>query len=135
LPDEKLQPALVPSELWPPGIEKRLQVLVPVFSTDFDRTLSRIILPANLLGLGQPAACIELALDRGMVSATPPQGPCRLVISEIELELLYGELSTLQAFALAATAGVPVSPCDISKAERGYRLIIPEKLRGKLTVS
>lgn len=123
LPDECLQPALVPNELWPPRIGPSLDLITPVFSTSINRTVSRVTLPENLLGPGQAEACIELALDRGMVSTKAPKTPRSEAISEIEMELIYGELATLRAFSQAATAGLPVSPCDISKAERGYRLL------------
>jgi triphosphatase len=131
LPDEVLQPVLVPKELWPPGIEEKLHRIAPVFTTDFNRILSRVTLPENLLGPEQPAACIELGLDRGSVLAMTPKGPRSDVISEIEMELIYGEVATLHAFSLMTTAGLPVSPCDISKAERGYRLLDPKKFQKK----
>jgi len=134
LPDDVLQPALVPAELWPADLEKRRHLLAPVFCTDFTRSLSRVTLPGNLLGPGQPAAGIELALDRGTVSAASTGGPCSQAISEIEMELIYGEVATLQAFSLTASAGLPVFPSDISKAERGYRLLGSGLLGKKLTV-
>jgi triphosphatase len=129
LPDAVLQPGLVPKELWPPGIEERLHRIGPVFTTDFNRTLCRVTLPETLLGPEQPAACIELALDRGTVSVMTPRGPRSEAISEIEMELISGEVGTLRAFSLATTDGLPVFPCDISKAERGYRLLVPEKIQ------
>ncbi|MFH0726149.1 MAG: CYTH domain-containing protein [Pseudomonadota bacterium] len=128
LPDEVLQPGLVPRELWPPGMEERLQGITPVFTTDFNRTLCRVTLPENLFSPGQPAACLELALDRGRVSAIRPKGPSSEAISEIEMELIYGEIVTLQAFSLSVSDGLPVFPCDVSKAERGYRLLDRETL-------
>jgi triphosphatase len=131
LPDEALRPALVPKDLWPPGIEERFALIAPAFTTDFNRTRCRVILPENFSEPGQPAACIELALDRGMVSVALPRGPCTEALSEIEMELIYGEGVTLQAFSLAATVGLPVFPSDISKAERGYRLLQPEKFQKK----
>jgi inorganic triphosphatase YgiF len=131
LPDEVLRPALVPKELWPPGIIGKLHRITPVFTTDLNRTLSRMMLPENLLGPEQPAACIELALDRGTVSAMTPKGLCCDAISEIEMELIYGDVVTLCAFSEKTTAGLPVSPCDISKAERGYRLLASEKFQKK----
>jgi inorganic triphosphatase YgiF len=131
LPDGALRPALVPKDLWPPGIEKKLELMAPVFTTDFNRTCSRVVLPENLPEPGQPAACIELALDRGRVSAAPPKGPCSEALSEIEMELIYGDVATLNAFCRMATAGLPVFLSDISKAERGYRLLDPEKFQKK----
>lgn len=129
LPDEGLQPALVPKELWPPEMEKRLHLLSPVFYTDFNRVLSRVTLPENLLGPGQAATCIELSLDRGTVSAVSTKEPCSEALSEIEMELVYGEEESLRAFFLATTAGLPVFPSDVSKAERGYRLLDPAKFK------
>jgi inorganic triphosphatase YgiF len=127
LPDKALRPELIPRELWPPGMEVQLHQIAPVFITDFNRILSRITLPENLLGSGQPAACIELALDRGKVWVTGPKVSLSETIAEIEMELKHGEVATLQAFSLAVCSGLPVSPCDVSKAERGYRLLAPEK--------
>jgi inorganic triphosphatase YgiF len=131
LPDEALRTALIPIDLWPPGIEERLKSIAPVFTTDFNRICSRVMLPENLPEPGQPAACIELALDRGTVSAGPAKASCNEALSEIEMELIYGEVATLKAFCRAATDGLPVFPSDISKAERGYRLRESEPFQKK----
>ena len=61
---------------------------------------------------------IEAALDQGQVIA----GSQSEAISELELELRQGEPAALLELAVELAASLPLMPCDISKAERGYRL-------------
>ena len=66
---------------------------------------------------------VELALDTGRVVAhrgTPQQKEAR--ICELELELREGDPAALLELAAELAASLPLMPCDISKAERGYRL-------------
>jgi hypothetical protein len=46
-------------------------------------------------------------------------------ICELELELRQGEPAALLELAAELAADLPLTPCDISKAERGYRLFDP----------
>src|SRR5690606_36845668 len=43
-------------------------------------------------------------------------------ICELELEMRQGEPAALLELAAELAADLPLMPCDISKAERGYRL-------------
>ncbi|MCY1353700.1 hypothetical protein D9M69_400510 [compost metagenome] len=61
---------------------------------------------------------IEAALDQGKVIA----GKQEEDICELELELRQGEPEALLELAAELAADLPLMPCDISKAERGYRL-------------
>nr|BFE93174.1 hypothetical protein GCM10020185_37100 [Pseudomonas brassicacearum subsp. brassicacearum] len=61
---------------------------------------------------------IEAALDLGHVVV----GKQKEEICELELELREGEPTALLELAAELAATLPLMPCDISKAERGYRL-------------
>lgn len=68
-------------------------------------------------------ARIEAAIDRGDVTAQVAGQTRREAISEIELELLHGEEPALHALAARLSAAVGgLTPEDINKAQRGYRL-------------
>jgi inorganic triphosphatase YgiF len=88
-------------------LEKRSIVsrLTPLFETSFRRTTWRF---DNLL----------LMFDRGWIAAAGR----REAISEIELELIDGDVEPI--FALAVTLGerLPLMPAPLSKADRGVRL-------------
>lgn len=83
--------------------------LMPVFSTEFQRSLWRII---------HQGSEIEAALDRGMVHSGERQED----ILELELELKAGQPAALYGLALELAAQLPLAPDPVSKAERGYRL-------------
>ena len=61
---------------------------------------------------------IEAALDLGHVIV----GKQKEEICELELELREGEPAALLELAAELAATLALMPCDISKAERGYRL-------------
>jgi triphosphatase len=92
--------------------------LHPVFTTDFTRTAWT---------LKPSAALIELALDRGRISAPGAgQAPQSEALCELELELLEGESpDPLFDLAIALAAGLQLHPEIASKAERGYALADP----------
>ncbi len=85
--------------------------LVPVFETRFGRTAWLI--------RGRGGASIEVALDVGEVRA----GQRRLPICEIELELKAGKADALFDLAEDWAAQLDCLPLDVSKAERGVRLV------------
>lgn len=64
---------------------------------------------------------IEAALDLGKVIV----GKQHEEICELELELREGPAEALLELAAELAASLPMMPCDISKAERGYRLLDP----------
>ena len=99
---------------------KLVSNIAPLFETNFRRTTWRFE-PA-------PGGAVLLMLDRGWIAAAGR----REEISEVEIELVAGEVGEL--FKLAQTLGerLPLVPAILSKAERGYRLFqgaghIPQK--------
>lgn len=68
--------------------------------------------------LDLPSACIELAVDAGTVEAGGRTEP----LSEIELELVSGEVCALYDVALAMLERGPVEMSLYSKAARGFDL-------------
>ena len=112
-----LDTSLLADDCWPAslaGLDKNL--LAPLFSTDFVREKAEIS-----WGRGKARVVIEAALDLGCVSAAGAQEE----ICELELELREGEPAALLELAAELAAELPLMPCDISKAERGYRLFDP----------
>ncbi len=105
----KLDETCWPSEL--ADLDKT--ALQPIFSTDFVRQRAELA-----WGRGKAKVVIEAALDLGSVIA----GDRQEEICELELELRQGEPQALLELASALAAELPLMPCDISKAERGYRL-------------
>ena len=99
---------------WPASLtDLDKTTLQPIFSTDFLRDKADIA-----WGRGKTKVAIEAALDLGKVCTGPQQED----ICELELELREGEPAALLELAIELAAELPLMPCDISKAERGYRL-------------
>ncbi|OQX35813.1 MAG: hypothetical protein B0D91_10120 [Oceanospirillales bacterium LUC14_002_19_P2] len=100
--------------VWPDSLSDVDQsALKPVFTTDFQRTAF------TLNWAGEHRACVELALDLGEIRA----GRQREVISEVEIELISGAKDALHEIAEQLRLSVSLTPCDVSKAERGYKLL------------
>ncbi|MEO8600469.1 MAG: CHAD domain-containing protein, partial [bacterium] len=89
--------------------------LVPIFTTTFRRTLWQLRL--------EHGEEVELVLDQGQVIHAERCLP----ISEIELELKSGDPAALFDFALELQRTLPLRVSNISKAERGYGLLVPQK--------
>lgn len=85
--------------------------LVPVFSTDFQRTI--------LLVRPDPHTTVEIAVDDGEVRA----GSRTERISEVELELKGGRVGRLFDLALSLQRFVPARVGTENKADVGYRLV------------
>lgn len=83
--------------------------LIPIFVTDFWRTIWLMELPNCL---------IELALDEGEIQAKNKQVP----ICEVELELKSGAPESLFDLARELRKSIALQPEDRSKADRGYML-------------
>ncbi|MDD2883411.1 MAG: CYTH and CHAD domain-containing protein [Dechloromonas sp.] len=83
--------------------------LRPVFTTHFTRLLWH---------LPHGNARIEMALDRGTIDS---DGRTQK-ISEVELELLEGDIADLFSFAQQLQQDIALRPAIASKAESGYRL-------------
>ncbi|MGV2292037.1 CYTH domain-containing protein [Trinickia sp. YCB016] len=88
--------------------------LIELFSTNFTRTLWHVV---------RGDTEVEAAIDQGEITAEVGGQTRRAPISEIELELKRGDEAALHALHAELTAAVPgVTPDDVSKAQRGYRL-------------
>lgn len=110
----KLDTALLTDDCWPASLaELDKKTLQPLFTTDFVREKAEIA-----WGRGKARTVIEAALDLGKVVA----GESEEEICELELELREGDPAALLELACELAADLPLMPCDISKAERGYRL-------------
>jgi inorganic triphosphatase YgiF len=93
------------------SVRKKLQ---PLFVTEFSRTI-------RLLDFG--GAVIELGMDSGEIRAGQASRP----ISELELELKFGDPQQLFKLALALLDIAPLEVEFTSKAEYGYRLFAQAK--------
>ena len=99
---------------WPESLrELDKKQLKAVFSTDFKRQFAELRWQREGVD-----TVVEVALDQGLVVAGDKQED----ICEMELELRQGDPAALLELALELAADVALMPCDISKAERGYRL-------------
>lgn len=88
--------------------------LVPLFTTHIQRTTWMLSLPGG--------DSVELALDQGNVVHDKSQ----TAISEIELELKSGNAAHLFDFALQLHDSLPLQIDNISKADRGFALCVPQ---------
>ncbi|QIH11632.1 MULTISPECIES: CYTH domain-containing protein [unclassified Pseudomonas] len=114
LPKAKLDLKKLDGQCWPEALaELDKKTLKPMFTTDFVRERAEIA-----WGRGKAKVVIEAALDLGQVIA----GKHKEEICELELELREGEPAALLELAAELALTLPLMPCDISKAERGYRL-------------
>ena len=88
--------------------------LIEMFRTNFTRTLWQ---------LASKGATIEAAIDQGVVLANVNGESRQAPILEVELELKSGDETALHELANELCRNVPgLTPDDISKAQRGYRL-------------
>jgi inorganic triphosphatase YgiF len=114
----KLDLKKLDGECWPEQLaELDKKTIKPVFTTDFVRERAEIA-----WGRGKARVVIEAALDLGKVIV----GKQSEEICELELELREGEPAALLELAAELAEKLPLMPCDISKAERGYRLSDPD---------
>lgn len=110
----KLDTKKLTDDCWPAALaELDKKTLKPIFTTDFVREKAEIA-----WGRGKAKVVIEAALDLGKVVV----GKQSEDICELELELRQGEPEALLELAAELAADLALMPCDISKAERGYRL-------------
>ena len=115
--EQALDLALLDDSCWPASLADLDKLLLqPVFTTDFQRTKAIVRWQRD-----DEAVEVEVALDQGQVVADGRDEP----ICELELELRSGPAAALLELAVTLAADVALMPCDISKAERGYRLYDP----------
>ncbi|MFS0828934.1 CYTH domain-containing protein [Pseudomonas phoenicis] len=113
----KLDLKKLDASCWPEALAALdKKTIKPLFSTDFTREYAEIA-----WGRGKAKVVIEVALDQGSVVA----GKRKEEICEVELELREGNAEALLELAAELAATHALMPCDISKAERGYRLLDP----------
>ncbi|MDR0717359.1 MAG: CYTH domain-containing protein [Azoarcus sp.] len=86
--------------------------LVPVFVTRFRRD--------TRLFHARAGARILIMIDVGVIAASERSIP----LHELELELSEGDADDLRRLAAELRKTLPLIPEDISKAERGYRLVM-----------
>lgn len=122
-----LNTALAPMDFWPTDIQSRLDTLIPLFETNFERTLWPLSIPAESFpGIRMPAK-IEMALDQGEIRAVAGKCDSKVEILEVELELLEGDSNILHLIREELAEDVRLTPGDMSKADRGYRLLAGHK--------
>jgi len=85
--------------------------LKPLFVTDFHRLRWLLLLDGDTR--------VEAALDRGTVVHESLSEP----ICELELELISGELASMEGFSEQLLAAFPLTRGNRSKAQRGYELM------------
>lgn len=88
--------------------------LVPVFTTRFRRETRR--------HSPRPGVSILLMIDSGTIEVGERSAP----ICELELELEDGEPLDLLELACELARDLPLSPGDLSKAQRGFRLFLDQ---------
>lgn len=91
--------------------------LVPVFTTRFKRETC-ILTPRE-------GVKVLAMIDSGTIEADGRERP----LCELELELVEGDPQELYALALQLAESLPLTPENVSKAERGYRLFSNHALR------
>ncbi|UTW10591.1 CYTH domain-containing protein [Marinobacterium rhizophilum] len=119
LPEPALDYTLLSTADWPEALQSTAiqRRIVPAFRTDFERTTWMLRESAH----GGEPVLIELVLDQGEVTATA--AGVSTALCELELELKQGTAPDLYRVAMQLAQSVPVLVSDISKAERGYRLL------------
>jgi triphosphatase len=110
----RMVPALEPGDPVASLLAGKGAELGPVFKVEVDRTIWR---------LADGDCRIEVALDLGFASA----GEARRPISEIELELRSGNVACLFELADKLSRSIPVRLGILTKAERGWMLLEPER--------
>jgi inorganic triphosphatase YgiF len=114
----------VPADIWPPALKDSPECLKPIFRTDFMRT--QLCLEFSFgtgLHIKNPAR-VEMSLDRGFVTTDIGQGAAGgEEILEVEFELLDGTPHVLLEISKHLKGDIRLTPCNMSKAERGYRLL------------
>lgn len=108
---EQLEWDAFPADIQPDAtLKNRIQAL---FTTNFQR---------HLWNVRHGSSAIEMVLDEGHIRYAEHN----INLCEVELELKEGDAADLFRFARELCQRYSLVPCDINKAERGYRLIVPQ---------
>lgn len=118
-----LATSLVPMDFWPAALKPHLDEIVPLFETNFERTAWILAFPAGSFSACKTPAKVEMALDQGKIRAAAGRFDSGDEILEVELELMAGDSKILNSVYGRLAETIPLEPNDMSKAERGYRLI------------
>lgn len=122
--DEHLDLSLLDAEHWPPALaDLDKTTLAAIFATDFIRDYILVDWQQS-----DVSARFEVAVDRGIIKTANNQQP----LNELELELKQGNVTAMLGFAIKLADKFPLIPSDLSKAERGYRLLNPESFQFKI---
>lgn len=107
------------ADIWPQGlvISEVQSKLQKMFFTDFQRQVWHVDMPGGTQ--------IECVLDQGAVIS----GEQKQAISELELEIVHGEVAELFQLAGILATSVPMKLGFLSKAARGYQLAAGQKLK------
>ena len=89
--------------------------LHPVFHTDFQRDIFDYQLGGNHF---------EFALDRGEVRLADERNSATRLIKDMEIEFIQGDLDAMQTLAERAQTALNATPQTLSKAARGYTLML-----------
>ncbi len=89
--------------------------LHPVFHTDFQRDIFDYQLDGNHF---------EFALDRGEVRLADERNSATRSIKDMEIEFIQGDLDAMQTLAEHAQTALNATPQTLSKAARGYTLML-----------
>ncbi len=117
LADDILDSSLLPADHWPSEIP--VAALKAQFCTDFERQVCHF---KHVTKSGE-VSCVEMALDTGLI--TVPGRPGSVRISEVEIELLEGSPDAVTEVAdILKQQCLYLTPSNISKAARGYHLLI-----------
>lgn len=119
-----IEPQHVPFDLWPSALGNCLNRLVPLFRTDFLRTVWPLQFSfENRSDVKKPAR-VEMSLDQGVVAVDDDHGAAgEEPILEVEFELQEGDTDALFEISRRLGEEIRLVPGNISKAERGYRLL------------
>lgn len=116
--------SLLKDKYWPASLANLdKSKLGAIFSTDFIRDY--IVVDWQL---DAKSAQFEVAVDRGIIKTRSKQQP----LNELELELKQGSVHSMIDFAIILANRFPLLPNDLSKAERGYRLLNAELYQFKI---
>lgn len=115
--------SLFPKSIWPEGVDvaQVQSQLTPLFNTNFHR---------QTWLYKTPSAQIEIVVDKGTISPCKEDAPLSSSlsqISEIEFELIDGDIAQLYECAAALAKLVPLRLAQQSKALRGYLLYTSAK--------
>jgi len=108
--------SVLDSHCWPADLKDvDTRQLAPIFRTDFKRTRALIRWQRNM-----EIVEVEAAIDEGSIETAESSDS----ICELELELRKGPDIAVLELAHSLAESTALMPCDLSKSERGYKLLV-----------